>query len=215
MFLHAENQQLLWQTLQKSPYLVEFNQKFAGYREEWFRNSIEQFYTQWVSQNNPFPSNARELLEINKLTLQTMVNDLKRLLGYIGSSSVVSQTNNPVGNNTYDIRPYDVAAERKHREDAFSENFNKYQSEYNRLLERPELPVRSLPAESGDEKIKNMDELLKEHARMRDIDISIYSPSPAKLKIMDEIETDNIEMGIEESKRSVQFSNDIISSNSQ
>lgn len=211
MFLHAENQQLLWQTLQKSPYLVEFTQKFAGHRDEWFRGTIEQFYTQWISQNNPLPSNARELLEINKLALQTMVADLKRLLGYPLSSP--SQPNT----NANDIRPYDVAAERKQREDAFSANFNKYQSEYNRLLERPELPMQALPAESGGEKIKNMEELVKEHARMRDMDLSIHASSQPtaapKLRIMDEI--DNMEMTIEEPKRIVRFSSNEISSNSQ
>jgi len=215
MFLHAENQTLLWNTLQKSPYLIEFAQKFAGYREEWFRGTIEQFYTQWISQNNPLPSNARELLEINKHALQAMVADLKRLLGYSGSQ------------NTYDVN-----AERKQREDAFSANFNKYQSEYNQLLERPAVVARSLPSESGGEKIKNMDDLLKEHARIRDMDLEIYAAPPQKqkphqiqmsprLKIMDEIE--RIEMQIDNdadtntvynNNKSVRFSNEI-SSNSQ
>lgn len=207
MFLHKENQQLLWQTLQKSPYLVEFTQKFSGHREEWFRGVIEQFYTQWISQNNPLPSNARELLEINKLALQAMVTDLKRLLGYSSSS--------PSHTNANDIRPYDVAAERKQREDTFSANFNKYQSEYNRLLERPDIPMKTLPAQSGGEKIKNMEELVKEQARLRDMDLSIHAAAP-KLRIMDEI--DNMEMIIEEPKRTVQFANETandISSNSQ
>ena len=226
MFLHTENQQLLWNTLQKSPYLIEFTQKFAGYREEWFRGTVEQFYTQWISQNNPLPSNARELLEINKHALQAMVADLKRLLGYSGSLS----TQNIVQNT------YDVNAERKQREDAFSANFNKYQTEYNQLLERPAVVARSLPSESGGEKIKNMDDLLKEHARIRDMDLEIYAapPPPQKqkphqiqmsprLKIMDEIE--RIEMQIDNdadanafynnnNNKSVRFSNEI-SSNSQ
>ena len=211
MFLHSENQQLLWQTLQKSPYLVEFTQKFAGHREEWFRGTIEQFYTQWISQNNPLPSNARELLEINKLALQTMVADLKRVLGYHGTPSSSSQPATKIEEpSNYDIRSYDVAAERKQREDAFSANFNKYQSEYNRLLERPAVPVRELPSESTDAKIKNMEELLKEQARLREMDLSIHSsPPPQKpdaaprLRIMDEI--DNMEMIIEEPRRSVRF----------
>jgi hypothetical protein len=218
MFLHTENQQLLWQTLQKSPYLVEFSQKFAGHREEWFRGVIEQFYTQWISQNNPLPSNARELLEINKLALQTMVTDLKRLLGY-HSSSHSQRTQPPAEPNTYDIRPYDVAAERKNREDTFSSNFNKYQSEYNRLLERPDLPMKALPTQSGGEKIKNMEELVKEQARLRDMDLSIHpsqnQPAAAtpRLRIMDEI--DNMEMIIDDPKRIVRFSDNEISSDLQ
>ena len=173
MFLHSENQQLLWQTLQKTPYLVEFSQKFTGYKDEWFRGSNEQFYTQWISQRGRVPTNARELLEINKCAIQFMVSDLKRILGY--SSSQFS--NNKTSFSANELPSYNVAAERQQREDMWSSNFNKYQSEYNKLLERPEVPVRVLPSESSGEKIQNMEELLKEHARMREMDIEIISSS--------------------------------------
>jgi len=204
MFLHSENQQLLWQTLQKSPYLVEFNQKFAGYRDKWFRGSIEQFFTQWISQNGRVPTNAKELLEINKFALQFMVADLKRLLGYSSPQ--------PMNSSSSDLSSYNVAEERKRREDTWSANFNQYQSEYNRMLEKPVLPVRELPSETGDEKIKNMEELLREHAKLRDMDLSIYTPSPQKptgtnvqkLKIMEDIERVDI---LEPVKKSVHWSN--------
>ena len=195
MFLHKENQQLLWETLQKTPYLVEFTQKFTGHREEWYRGILEQFFTQWISQNGKVPTNARELLEINKLALQFMVADLKRLLGF-NQTSV-----NPRTPAIDVLSPYNVAEERKRKEDTWSANFNQYQSEYNRMLEKPVLPMRELPSETGDEKIKNMEELLREHAKMRDMDLTIYTPAPTvptkreepvksviKLKILDEIE---------------------------
>ena len=214
MFLHKENQQLLWETLQKTPYLVEFTQKFSGHREEWFRSILEQFFTKWISQNGRIPINARELLEINKHALQFMVSDLKRVLGY--------NTSNPIPTNDI-MSPYNVAEERKRKEDTWSTTFNQYQSEYNRMLEKPALPVRELPSMAGDDKIKNMDELLKEQAKMRDMDLTIYTPVPTiaptsasvivpaaqilspnkhgeslrrgiRLKIMDEIENVNDEI---------------------
>ena len=86
MFLHVENKELLWKTLQRSPYLVDFSNKFAGYREVWFKGIMETFYTQWISQNNRVPTNARELLEINKSALHFIIADIKRLLGYSVSS---------------------------------------------------------------------------------------------------------------------------------
>ena len=223
MFLHKENQQLLWQTLQKSPYLIEFTQKFAGYREEWFRGAIEQFYTQWISRNNRVPNNAKELLEINKHALQVMVVDLKRLLGYSSSQQInnmmhTTQKTEVSGNAP--LPSYDINAERKQREEQWSSNFNKYQTEYNQMLKTPDIPMRGLPSETGGEKIKNMDELVREHAKMRDMDLSIYSPPSTsknitqtenqipKLKILDEIE--RIEMNVDEhtdiyTKKSVRF----------
>jgi len=225
MFLHTENRELLWNTLQKSPYLVDFSNKFAGYREEWFRGIMETFYTQWISQNNRVPTNARELLETNKCALQFIVSDIKRLLGY----SVTSLTPNPTSINnlpysnihvmasnnlpysqsqgqskvaaTTDLPSYNVSEERQRREDQWSSNFNKYQSDYNRLLERPVVPVGELPSESIDAKITNIEELVKEHTRMRDMDLTIYEkpqttsqPSTTKLKIMNELE--RVEMDI-------------------
>jgi hypothetical protein len=193
MFLHPENQRILWQTIQKSPYLVEFTQKFAGYREEWFRGIIEQFYMQWISQNRRVPENSHELLEINKHAIKMMVSDLKRLLGFSDSPS----SSQPIQQNI--SSPYNVTEDRKRREDTISETYNRYQSEYNKLLERPALPIKELPRASADEKIKNIDELVKEHTRMRDLDLVTHSAkpskneftnedksSPAKIKITDE-----------------------------
>lgn len=223
MFLHKENQLILWQTLQKSPYLIEFSQKFAGYREEWFRGTIEQFYTQWISRNNRVPNNAKELLEINKFALQTMVSDLKRLLGYSSQLNSSNSSNSPTYQTSAqrvetseNLQSYDINADRKHREDAWSTNFNKYQTEYNQLLKTPSVPMRGLPSETGENKITNMDELIRDHAKMRDMDLSIYAPSQnipinqvPKLKILDEIE--RIEMHFEEPEpttKLVRFEND-------
>jgi hypothetical protein len=196
MFLHPENQELLWNTLQKSPYLVEFTQKFTGHREEWFRGITEQFYTEWISRNGRVPENAKELLEINKIAIQVMVADLKRLLGFseLPSSQPIQQN----------MTPYNIAEERKRREDSVSEIYNRYQSEYNKLLKQPALPIKELPRASADDKIKNMEELVKEHTRIRDLDLAIYSASSpnheqnpnlihpvqsalGRIKIMDEI----------------------------
>jgi hypothetical protein len=215
MFLHAENQQLLWQTLQKTPYFVEFTQKFAGYRDAWFRTMNEQFYTQWISQRGQIPTNARELLTINKYALQFMVADLKRLLGYSSS---------PHANKTDSIKEipsYNIANERKQREDTWASSFNQYQSEYNKLLEKPLLPMRGLPSEPIGDKIQNMEELLKEQTRIREMDFKpfpepqsiAYNLSPRKLKILDEINTfpdvERIEIDMHDAtKKIVRWSND-------
>jgi hypothetical protein len=237
MFLHIENISLLWQLLQKSPYLIEFSQNARpGYKEIWFRGVSEQFYEKWLSQNSRIPSNSKELLEMNKQALQYMVLDLKRLLGYssirgltterrqVENSSIHgltterSQVENfnpapilkPVALS--DMPSYNVAAERQQREELRSAQFNNYQTEYNRLLEKPQLPDTKLPSLSGDDKITNMEELVKQHLMLRDMDLAIYSkdddqqpPSPlvnntnkhvvsTKLKIMEEIENADIEI---------------------
>ena len=207
MFLHIENISLLWQILQKSPYLIEFSQNARlGYKEIWFRGVSEQFYEKWLSQHTQIPSNSKELLEMNKQALQYMVLDLKRLLGYLNPAPIL----NPVAVALSDMPSFNVAAERQQREELRSAQFNNYQTEYNRLLEKPQLPDTKLPSlSSGDEKITNMEELVKQHLMLRDMDLAIYSkddqqpPSPqmnsnaatsTKLKIMEEIGNADIEI---------------------
>jgi hypothetical protein len=102
-----------------------------------------------------------------------------------------------------------VAAERKQREEARSSEFNQYKSEYERLLERPVVPAIHLPSLTSDEKITNMEELVQQHLKMRNMDLTLHSNEPLetgikatpikasltpKLKIMDSIE--NVDMEI-------------------
>lgn len=200
MFLHIENLEILWSALQKTPYLVEFTQKtILGEKERWFRGICEQFCRQWTEQNGKMPTNSRELLEMNKHALQYAITELKRTLGY-------SQT--VIGNHTRgdEFVSYNVAAERKQREDARSSEFNQYKSEYERLLERPVVPANHLPSLTSDEKITNMEELVQQHLKIRNMDLTLHSNEPLakathikasltpKLKIMDSIE--NVDMEI-------------------
>ena len=166
MFFHAENQQMLWRTIQKSPYVLEFSQKYAGHKETWFQGISEQFYSQWICENGRVPANAKELLEMNKRALEYFVLDLKRLLGYHESVS------DPLSS-------YNVAKEKQTREETNASKFNNYQEEYGRLLQRPAVPQTGLPSESAaNQKIKNMDELLAEQAKLREMDLAAFSLKP-------------------------------------
>ena len=184
MFFHAENQQMLWRAIQKSPYVLEFSQKYAGHKETWYQGISEQFYSQWISHNGHVPTNAKELLEMNKRALEYFVLDLKRLLGYYEPVSDPLSSRN-------------VAKERQTREEANAAKFNNYQEEYSRMLQGPTVPQNVLPSESAaNQRIKNMDELLAEQAKRREMDLAAFSPkippptspnNPAKLKILDEM----------------------------
>ena len=201
MFLHVENLEMLWSALQKTPYLVEFTQKtILGEKERWFRGICEQFCREWTEQNGKMPTNSRELLEMNKRALQYAITELKRALGYSQTAAIGNHTRGD------EFVSYNVAAERKQREDARSSEFNQYKSEYERLLERPVVPINHLPSLTGDEKITNMEELVQQHLKMRDMDLTLHSNEPLvaattiktaftpKLKIMDSIE--NVDMEI-------------------
>jgi hypothetical protein len=191
MFFHADNQRILYETLQKSPFFMEYSQKFAGKKEQWFRSTSEQFYESEREEDVNAAINPKSLLEINKQALRFMIADLKRLLGYhdILAPSVP-------------ISVYNVSLEKASREDKWSNEYKSYQEEYNRLLAPPVRPETAFASEM-DEKIKNMDELLAEQVKRRTIDYAeLMPPAPSngpstntgsiRLKIMEDI--DRLEM---------------------
>lgn len=202
MFFHADNQRLLYETLQKSPYFIEFSQKYAAEKEGWFLSAPVQFYERNRADVDA-SINPKSLLEINQKALRFMVLDLKRLLGY-------PDTTNPAT-----IITYNVSLDKASREDRWSNEYKSYQEEYNRLLAAPVRPETVFSAEV-DEKIKNMDELLAEQVKRRTMDYAeLMPPAPSngpsvntgsiRLKIMEDI--DRVEMNSHSSK--VRFSEQI------
>lgn len=189
MFFHADNQRLLHETLQKSPYLLEFSQKYAAEKEGWLLNTPAQFYEHNRTDIDA-AKDVRSLLEINQKALRFMVADLKRLLGYPDTTTPAK------------ITTYNVSVGKQEREDKWSKEFSSYQEEYNRLLAAPIRPETVFSAEV-DEKIKNMDELLAEQVKRRTMDYAeLMPPAPSngpsvntgsiRLKIMEDI--DRLEM---------------------
>ena len=199
MFLHIENQHILLSSLQKTPYLVEFTEKYPGYKDNWFRGIIEQFYTKWIDQGHVIPQSASELLEMNKQAIHYMIGDLKRILGYTYatleipkySSVLPNYASYPLSTPIHASSPLpspspsselnwingtNVADEKKMREDHLKSQFSQYQNEYMSLLAKPNLPTYELPQETADTKIRNMDELIMEQTRMRDMDLAVFSP---------------------------------------
>lgn len=211
MFFHANNQRILCDTLKKSPYFIEFSQKYASEKEGWLLNAPGQFYEQHRTKVDA-ATDPRSLLEINKNALRFMVANLKRLLGY-----------NDVPTTTIPISVYNVSLEKTSREDKWSNEYKSYQEEYNRLLAPPVRPETAFASEI-DEKIKNMDELLAEHAKRRTMEYAEFMPPPPKnngnatpsglhssgsasrLKILDDIDRVEIERAVISKQPKVRFS---------
>ena len=200
MFFHADNQRLLYATLKKSPYLIEFSQKYPADKEKWLLNVSEQFYE---SERTDVDAaiNPKSLLEINKQALRFMIADLKRILGYHDQITTAA---------TIPISVYNVSLEKTSREDKWSNEFSSYQAEYNRLLAPPVRPETAFASEM-DEKIKNMDELLAEQVKRRTVEYAELMPPPPsntsngpgtnaisgaiRLKIMEDIDRLDMEQG--------------------
>jgi hypothetical protein len=194
MFLHAENKQILWRTIQKSPYFVEFAQKYTTtvHREKWFVDSCDRFYCR-LGADSGGESSAKSLLDLNKKAILFMIADLKRLLGV--------KTEEPVFH--------------RHQPEDNGNLYDSYKEEYNRLLASPAKPDMKFSVEVDDGKITNMDELIAEQIKRRALDYAECLPSqpkppskeerrPERLKIMEEI--NNVEKTVHWNDEAVSYS---------
>ena len=142
-------------------------------------------------------------------TLNTLSNDphktpINKLHDAYMPSNAIVETPSLVYSapRNYDIpsvSAFDVEQERKDKQDKAKREFEEYQSQYNSLLKRnvPTSPVFSENLQT--DKIKNMDELLKQQREARDRDAQILSteplPAPQSVGFMSEtatVDRDNI-----------------------
>jgi len=90
LYIHPENQTLLWNTLQKNP---KFHNLTIN-KQEWFSNIIKAFYEN--IQYLP-PLTPQDLLQINRQTITYMMEEINTLLNdrpkFTESKKVVSDFN--------------------------------------------------------------------------------------------------------------------------
>jgi hypothetical protein len=184
MFTHIENQKILWSVIQKSPFFIEYRN---ANREAWFQDTFSRFYRE-----NPLqPRNKAELLEANKAVLQYMTEDIKRQLGYKRETLAIEMSLHPT---------YNVEEEKKAKEERNKASYANFQTQYHQMLQTPQ-PTTMRLTEKSDEKIKNMDELIQEQIRKREMDLVAFSNQKisvedAKSKKIRILETEDISQEI-------------------
>ena len=173
LFLHKENQNILWNLLHKSPYFIEFQQKYPNQKNEFFSQAIAAIDHEMYFK----PTNVNQLVEINKEALTQMIGKLKQVLGY---SSVWTQ--------------YDISSEKTRRETAATNNYNSYEEQYHELLKAPKAPSLDLNLGIKDGKLGgDMEELIKRQTELRERDIYIPPPSKQIVATMGQIGAVNVE----------------------
>ena len=146
-YINASNQEMLWRTIKKN---ALFDQALTQEQQPiWFREIIGNFYSENANKN---PS-KNELLELNKSTLRFMIHNLKER---IVREPVL---NEPINDR---LEPQSISYQR---------NFDSLQNDYNNMLKRniPKEPNFKEPLD--DEKIHNMDELLQQQLKDRELEM--------------------------------------------
>ncbi len=179
LYIHPDNQTILWNLINKSPLFSNVQNK-----EEWFRTIISQFHEQMISANH-VPKTKEDLLNVNKQTLKYMVSQLNEKygnqMGFLpfqqgGGGNIAGEYNTQLANRNYEV--YNPNELKQKKVEADNAQFNKFEAEYHSMLKPiPPLTIDfSQPVNDG--KIGNMEDAIKQHEKMREMDIAKYIPPP-------------------------------------
>ena len=188
LYIKIQNQTLLWNTIQKSEYMSRaFHTQES--KQEWFRNIIAQFYAK-----NPSIVSNEGLIKTNQDTIQYMISDLKqrvkpRVTFATSTSTYTNEDLTPLRiknvqrckiesrEETVD-RSAEYSRNQPNRPDAMQNTFELRKQEYEAMYKKPDAPEVSFTEKIEDQTIKNMDELIKEQMKLRELDLPNYPIGP-------------------------------------
>ena len=146
LFVHPENQKIIWNIINGNPYIIRyFESKPQQEKEEWFRKSIEDFYTR--IQGKEIDPNQLNIL--NKEVLTSMIQSVHlQNPQYTAHNSTppvnIPPTQQPIQQPTHDSMNMMTYANtintptivKDSKEDIFNKQFQMRQQEYDTMLQR-------------------------------------------------------------------------------
>jgi len=160
IYIHPQNQQLLWNTMNKTPMFSHMNPQI---KDSWFKGIIQQFYN-----SNQHVYDAALLQQINKETIAYMVANLKG--DSVRFTTNMTTVQGPPANTVYRGKEDERALKQEEFNKAFEERQNQY------FLKKPPMPDIDFTEKLDDRPITNMEELIQMHQKEREYEINKYSP---------------------------------------
>lgn len=148
LYIEEKNQTLLWNLINKNPL---FSKIFiiSSQKTEWFKTIISQIYF-----TLPQKISTEMLLIKNKETLSIMINDLK----------------------TREKTPTEpVYSHNQYEPSSIINQYEERQKEYELMMKKPVIKEISFKEDTDDGVIKNMDELIQNQLRERELDLEHIS----------------------------------------
>lgn len=203
LYIHEGNQRILWSTIKG---LRMFNSNITVENQEiWFKQIIGYIY-----QNNKNRKLTNyELQELNKYTISVMIKELRNI-----------QYNRAVPLNNYSTSQLSkpnvfLEPSSSHRVESKSESYSKQfverQKDYENMTRKIEPVSQPVFQEKiEDSAIENMEELVKQHLKQRELDIeNLQNNNSSEIYTKPQINIDNvsniqIELPIEELSENIQ-----------
>jgi len=181
LFVHPENQKILWNIINGNPFIIRyFEAKPHQSKENWFKQSIEDFYTRLQGKN----IDPNDLNNLNKEALTSMIQSVHiqnpQYTAHNSSqyTSQAPQENQPITpqypptQGTMNTMSYSNTINtpelvKENKEDIFNKQFQTRQHEYDTILQR-KIPQEIDFREKSSDEHKDINELLERERRDRE-----------------------------------------------
>jgi hypothetical protein len=165
LYIHPENQKLLWENMLKIPIFSHIFNTSSNEHELWFKQIIQLFY-----QKHPHIKSKNELASINKQTILYMIKQLQQMENNTNTAHIQNPQKYIMQNDENTM----MRKIKKENTDNIQMQFDLRQKEYMSLLD-PQKPSEMNFKESGhDTIITNMDELIQKHMAERENDLQLF-----------------------------------------
>lgn len=172
LYIIPENQKLIWDYIHKIPLFVSTWQNINPSEKEQRFNEIIYYFYETVKHKT---LNVQDVRQLNRQTIMAILDDTKKMTS---SSSLVPTIDNTV------TKQYML----EHKQQELSSQYNDREKEYSLLLKGnvpPQIDFRLSEMDEGP--IENMNALIEQHMKLRDI---IPPPSPTSVEKKTDILTD-------------------------
>ena len=171
LFVHPENQQLLWNIVNSNVYVNQFFESNPTVRkEDWFKQMIEFFYKKLDQKE----INYDELNVLNKDALTYMVQNIHQSSPTFSSS--IQNVKSPYSENQNAIQTPPIPSNT--REQQYTNDFKTREQEYSSMIETKTPNEIDFSEKVDEEPIRNIDELLQTQMKERDSYLQQYNVPP-------------------------------------
>jgi hypothetical protein len=170
-YVHPDNQQLLWNVLQKTPLVQQFFSNYdVAFKEKWFKSVIQMFY----EKNKHMPMDIQMLNQLNRETLSYMLSSIQDR----AQPESQSQPQYNITTTAVPAQPEIISRENTHnaRQEILNSQLAQRQKEYDSMMQRPTQSEIDFREKELDAAIPNMEELVQHHIKQREEELRQYQP---------------------------------------
>ena len=195
LFIQPENQNILWEMVNKIPLCsTVFLSSQKNEKQNWFKRIIEDFYKRM-----PPNISRNDLYQINREVLGAMMKSLGELSTRVGAEQ------GTIDRGIFSRLDMNNSIETK------KTDFEIRQTQYNNMFEIQKPKAIDFSEKLDDDVITNMNELIENQRKMRELDLQQFAPKPneaiqnIKVNILEDVPKEVIQSQVLKSLKQVHF----------